>query len=58
MDMETIPPDEDRTIEEIVAPLASVRQALAHGYQHAVSAMSGFRLGRPPAADHRKVPDV
>ena len=44
-DVETISPDEDRTIKEIVASLARVSQALARRYDHAVRPSHGKSHG-------------
>jgi hypothetical protein len=44
-DVETIPPDEDRTIEKIVASLSRVSEALAKRYQHAVRPSHGKSHG-------------
>jgi hypothetical protein len=43
--VETIPPDEDHTIEEIIASLARVSQTLARRYEHAVRPSHGKSHG-------------
>jgi hypothetical protein len=43
--VETIPPDEDHTIEEITASLARVSQTLAKRYEHAVRPSHGKSHG-------------
>jgi hypothetical protein len=43
--METIPPDEDRTIQEVIASLARVSRTLAAQYHHAVRPSHGKSHG-------------
>jgi hypothetical protein len=44
-DVETIPPDEDHTVQEIIASLARVSQTLAKRYEHAVRPSHGKSHG-------------
>jgi hypothetical protein len=44
-DVETIPPDEDYTVQEITASLARVSQTLARRYEHAVRPSHGKSYG-------------
>jgi hypothetical protein len=43
--VETIPPDEDHTVQEIIASLARVSQTLAKRYEHAVRPSHGKSHG-------------